>query len=167
MALTQVGALKIAAGKAGMTYQDYVRRTAEGEHWCTFHRQFHPVQAFGKDGSRASGLETKCKTARAEIHKVTYHPAVPLQLQQGPQWRVPARNGDRRQARRRINYLVEQGVLPHPNTLACTDCGHEWVKGERRHEYDHFEGYDASSQLAVQAVCTRCHHTRERLRNER
>lgn len=47
----------------------------------------------------------------------------------------PPRDGDRRQARQRINVEVRHGWRPHPNTIPCTDCAHVWSDGERRHEY--------------------------------
>jgi 5-methylcytosine-specific restriction endonuclease McrA len=79
-------------------------------------------------------------------------------------WLKPARGGDRKQARRRINYLVEKGRIPRPDDLACVDCGH---KGEdRRHEYDHARGYSAEHQLDVEAVCSKCHHARSDARGE-
>jgi hypothetical protein len=48
--------------------------------------------------------------------------------------------------------------------LPCTDCGHEWQPGERRHEYDHHLGYAPEHHEHVQVVCTVCHHERERAR---
>lgn len=73
----------------------------------------------------------------------------------------PPRDGDREQARQRVNVEVRTGRRPHPNTLPCTDCGHEWAAGERRHEYDHHLGYAAAHHMDVQAVCTTCHHLRD------
>lgn len=73
----------------------------------------------------------------------------------------PARDGDRKQARQRINVEVREGRRPHPNTLPCLDCGHVWSKGERRHEYDHHKGYTAEHHLDVEAVCTKCHAERD------
>lgn len=72
----------------------------------------------------------------------------------------PARDGDKLQARQRINVEVRTGRRPHPNRLSCTDCGHVWRKGERRHEYDHHKGYAAAHHLDVEAVCTVCHRGR-------
>ncbi len=74
---------------------------------------------------------------------------------------VPFRDGDVKQARRRVNYLVEADLIPAPNALPCVDCGHEWEEGERRHEYDHHRGYAAEHHETVEAVCTTCHHARE------
>lgn len=74
---------------------------------------------------------------------------------------MPARDGDKIQARQRINVEVRTGHRPHPNALPCVDCGHIWARGERRHEYDHFLGYAAEHHLDVQAVCSRCHTKRD------
>ena len=74
---------------------------------------------------------------------------------------MAAREGDYRQARRRVNYLVDLGLLPRPNNLPCADCGHVWKPGQLRHEYDHHLGYDAQHHEDVEAVCTPCHHDRE------
>ena len=41
----------------------------------------------------------------------------------------PPRDGDRKQARQRINVEVQAGRRPHPNSLPCTDCG-LWCAGE-------------------------------------
>jgi hypothetical protein len=72
-----------------------------------------------------------------------------------------ARDGDREQARQRINVEVRTGRRPHPNTLACVDCGHIWQEGDRRHEYDHHLGYAAERHLDVEPVCTTCHAQRD------
>lgn len=74
---------------------------------------------------------------------------------------MPPRDGDKVQARQRINVLVRTGRMPHPNTLACVDCGHTWTKGERRHEYDHHLGYAAEHHYDVEPVCTLCHAKRD------
>lgn len=76
----------------------------------------------------------------------------------------PPRDGDKLQARQRINVEVRTGRRAHPNTLACTDCSHVWGLGERRHEYDHHLGYAAAHHGDVQAVCTTCHATRDSAR---
>ena len=73
----------------------------------------------------------------------------------------PPRSGDKKQARQRINVDVRTGRRPHPNTLPCVDCGHIWKPGERRHEYDHYLGYDADHHQDVEVVCTTCHARRD------
>jgi len=73
----------------------------------------------------------------------------------------PPRDGDKAQARQRINVEVRSGRRPHPNTIPCSDCGHVWEEGERRHEYDHYMGYAPGHHLEVSAVCTTCHAKRD------
>ncbi len=73
----------------------------------------------------------------------------------------PPRDGDKIQARQRVNVEVRTGRRPHPNTLPCTDCGHVWRPGERRHHYDHHLGYAAEHHLDVEPVCTTCHAARD------
>ncbi len=77
---------------------------------------------------------------------------------------MPPRDGDKVQARQRINVEVRTGRRPHPNTLPCCDCGHQHGPGERRHEYDHHLGYDANHHGDVQPVCTLCHAKRDSAR---
>lgn len=76
----------------------------------------------------------------------------------------PARDGDKKQARQRINVEVRTGRRAHPNTLPCADCGHVWADGERRHEYDHHLGYAAQHHGDVESVCTSCHAKRDSLK---
>lgn len=67
----------------------------------------------------------------------------PLTGRSGPAPQPP-RDGDKVQARQRINVEVRTGRRPHPNALPCAGCGHVWREGERRHEYDHHLGYAAA-----------------------
>lgn len=50
--------------------------------------------------------------------------------------------------------------------LPCTDCGHVWGPGERRHEHDHHRGYEAEHHQDVEVVCTLCHRARCSARGE-
>ena len=163
MAQTQEGALKIAAKKAGVEVSQYVAEIKAGRKWCTLCRAWHSQNAFGKDSSRWDGLVPSCKESKNSFARNAYAPQPPL-----PKGRkfIPARDGDSKQARRRINYFVELGLFAHPNTLPCADCNHEWRDGERRHEYDHYLGYAPEHHETVQAVCSTCHHKREAARGE-
>lgn len=51
-----------------------------------------------------------------------------------------------------------------PDDVPCADCGDEVFANAYRHEYDHFMGYAAQHHETVQAVCSKCHHSREELR---
>lgn len=78
----------------------------------------------------------------------------------------PPRDGDKVQARQRVNVEVRSGRRGHPNTFACVDCGHVWQPGERRHEYDHHLGYAAEHHCDVEPVCTKCQRQRSIRRGE-
>ena len=78
----------------------------------------------------------------------------------GPAPHAP-RDGDKDQARHRVNVEVRTGRRPPANDLPCVGCGHVWRPGERRHEYDHYLGYSPQHHLDVEPVCTLCHHQRD------
>jgi hypothetical protein len=114
----------------------------------------------GPDNIADSGRH-KCKPCRNAYQRARY-------IKRGPPgrrgWIAPTRDGDRKQARRRVNYLVEQGLIPKPSDLGCMDCGDGVFPGNPRHEYDHARGYDGANQLYVEPVCSICHHNREAAR---
>lgn len=129
---------------------------------CAHCQAWKPLSAFARDRTRPDGLTywcSECRNERSRLRHVSRATGKPM----GPPPNAP-RDGDRRQARQRVNVEVRTGRRPHPNALPCTDCGHVWVPGERRHEYDHHLGYDGVHHLDVEPVCTTCHHERERSR---
>lgn len=164
MAQTRDGAIKVAAKKAGVCAEEYRRLMQEGMKWCTLCKAWHPRSEFASDRSRWDGLTAGCRFARNALAQAQYVPK-PKRVIKGRSF-VPARDGDVHQARRRVNYFVEAGIIPHPNALPCAACGHVWKEGERRHEYDHHLGYAAEHHECVEPVCTRCHAQREVLRKK-
>ena len=158
MGQTKDGALKIAASKIGVTLEDYRAKLAAGLKWCTGCKTWHNAEAFGVDLSRGDQRSAKCLSfGRVKQRAIRTPPA-----KRG--WIEAVRDGDKKQARRRINYLVEQGLIPHPDDLPCMDCGDMVFIEQFRHEYDHARGYDRENQLYVEPVCSRCHHSREEIR---
>lgn len=161
MAGTPEGALKRAAARADLGVNEYIDRLNAGLLYCWRCQDWHAADEFGKDSSRVSGRESSCRRSRNAARKQRYE----RRARPDPGRRfVEARGGDHLQARRRVNYLVDAGLIPGPNSLPCTDCGHEYGPGERRREYDHHHGYEAEHHECVEAVCTTCHHAREDLR---
>ena len=157
MAQTPAGAIKLAAARLGITLEEYQEHLLRGEKHCLRCRPLHPRSEFAKDRSRGDGLTPACRASRNRNSRERYTPRPRPPV--GRSFVAP-RDGDKLQARRRINYFVESGILPHPNTLACVDCGHLWSEGERRHEYDHHLGYAAEHHEQVESVCSHCHHER-------
>lgn len=146
---------------AGMSEAAYRERMASGDKWCYACKDWHGRDAFASDVSRGDGLSPICKkTANARCRRLYVRRTRPAP---GRRF-VPIRDGDKRQAERRVNHLVDVGLLPSPGALACCDCGHR--SRERRHEYDHYLGYAAEHHEHVQAVCSRCHRRRAIVRGE-
>ena len=143
MSGTLIGAVKVAAARIGLPLEQYEARRAAGEKWCTGCKAWHPATHFPVDRSRGDGVRAKCLTAERGRPR-------------GP--RDPAKE----RARRAVAYAVRKGTLPPPNSLPCTDCGH--LEPGRRHEYDHYKGYEPAQWLTVQPVCTLCHADREKER---
>lgn len=81
----------------------------------------------------------------------------PITGRPGPAPMQP-RDGDKIQARQRINVEVRSGRRHNPNSLPCVDCGH--FGDDVRHEYDHHLGYDSKNHYNVESVCAKCHHLR-------
>lgn len=162
MAQTREGAEKTAAKKCGLTVEEYRRRSASGEKHCRHCRCWKLIACYGIDSTRYDGLASICTACRKEQAKVQ-RVRKARTSKKGERF-APIRDGDKIQARARVNHLIKIGRLAKPDVLPCFDCGH--AGPDRRHEYDHFEGYSAEKQECVQAVCSACHANRSRQRGE-
>ena len=161
MSGTIIGAIRGAARRLGLSEADYREQLARGLKWCHGCRKWHQRVAFGSDRHRLDGLAAICLVKKAEAQKANYRPQA--RPKAGRRF-VPAREGDKHQARRRVNHLVAVGLLPPPAALPCCDCQH--IGANRRHGYDHFLGYTTAHHEHVQAVCSRCHRKRAIARAE-
>ena len=152
---------KATATRLGISLDEYLKRIALDQKWCSECKAWHPRSAFGVDNSRHDHLASGCLLSKQARNRRRYIP-VPAEArkQMGPPAFSP-RDGDKRQARQRINVQVRTGKRPRPNSLPCVDCGHVWAEGERRHEYDHYLGYGAAHHYDVEPVCSTCHAARE------
>lgn len=158
---TAEGALRTAAVRVGLSPDEYLARLSQGLRYCFRCVDWHPHSEFGKDVSRLDGLARACRRSLNAARRASYEqrprPSVGRSF-------VAARDGDARQARRRVNHLVAIGKLPRPNNEPCVDCGHVWSPNGKRHEYDHHFGYAAEHHEDVESVCSPCHHRREEAR---
>lgn len=136
--------------------------------WCTSCKTHHHRREFGKDKSRGDGLAARCLASRRSGNPKGWHSKPCINSITGKPGPAPShpRDGDKTQARQRINVEVRTGYRPHPNKLPCADCGHIWKLGERRHEYDHHMGYSPENHYEAEAVCTTCHRKRSVKRGE-
>lgn len=164
MSGSKLGSNKRRAKALGLSFEEYSAKLEAGEKWCSGCKAWHPIVHFKSDRSRTDGYATICSAARREQYQAKYIPSP--RISKLGEFFVPTRDGDKKQARARVNHHIATGLLPDPNTLPCADCTHRWSQGERRHEYDHHKGYSAEHQLDVEAVCTTCHHARSDARGE-
>lgn len=140
---------------------------ANGLRWCSRHKDWHLRSHFGSDASGIDGISSSCLASRRQFYGKTYLPVPPDQRRPMGPPAAPARDGDRLQARQRINVEVRTGRRPRPRDLPCVDCGHVYSANDpRRHEYDHYLGYTADHHLDVEPVCTLCHRKRSERRGE-
>jgi hypothetical protein len=155
--------MKIVASKADISIEEYIKRLTDGYKWCYHCKTFELVGKFGKDSSRYDGLTPLCMESKNYRSRKRYIPVPAELIRHGPLPK-PSRDQDKVQARQRINVLVRTGKIPHPNTRDCFDCSHMWIRGGRRHEYDHYLGYKPEFHYKVQPVCSKCHAAREKSR---
>lgn len=162
MGQTKEGAIKTFCKLQKIDLSTYYSKTNNGLKWCVGCKDWHNIQNFGKDKSRYDGLSSTCLKYR----RLTYNNNYIKKTTRKKGYRIAkVRDGDKKQARHRVNHLVEIGLLPNPNKLPCSDCDHIYKKGGKRHEYDHYLGYSGQHHEVVEVVCSTCHHKRERGRN--
>lgn len=159
---SKAGALQVAAKRIGISVDEYLRNISDGFKWCHVCKSWRERSSFSSDRSRNDGLTASCRDCRSKTSKSKYQPR---DRKRGRRYAV-ARDGDQSQARGRVNHLSRVGVLPKPNKVPCVDCGH--VGDDRRHEFDHFAGYQSDQHELVEVVCSKCHskrHPKSRCRN--
>lgn len=147
---SRLGVEKIAAGRVGLTLSDYRELVSLGLKWCTGGKAWHSRTKFRPDATRGDGLAAKCLAFIRNFH-----------AGKGRGTRIPDPIKER--ARGLINQRVKRGALPNPNKLKCLDCGH--LGDDRRHEYDHYAGYEGENAVRVEVVCALCHRARHKKGN--
>jgi hypothetical protein len=159
---SRIGALKIAASRRCLSLEEYRAKIDAGLKWCTGCKEWHPVEQFNADRSRGDSRAVRCAMSDQSRDRRSY-----FRREKEPKPRrgiriISARDGDKRQARSRVNILVRSGIIAAPGTLPCLDCGDV----RQRHTYDHHLGYAAEHHEHVQPVCYQCHALRSVQRGE-
>ena len=113
MSQTPEGALKVAATRAGLGVNEYIDRLNAGLLHCWRCQDWHDAEEFGKDSSRVSGRAASCRRSKNDAARQRYE----RRERERGRALVAPRDDDRHQARRRVNYLVDLGILPGPNDL--------------------------------------------------
>lgn len=160
---SSAGALKTAVSRTGLSIEAYLSYVAAGLKRCSKCKHWKPLSAFNADNSRGDGRASRCRVCVSTGKPRGWHGRPNVNPQTGRPGPAPdePRDGDKIQARHRVNVEVRTGRRPHTNSLPCVDCGHIWKPGERRHEYDHHLGYASEHHLHIEPVCTTCHATRD------
>ena len=157
MAITIEGAKKIAAKKLGITLNRYLGFEKSGFKYCCGCKKWHAKNRFKKDKSRTDGLSAQCSSWRSLLSRRLY---VKRPRPKPGRRFIAARNGDIKQAGRRVNHLIAVGLLSSPRTLPCNECGHAYRKGGMRHDYHHYKGYSSEHHETVEVLCRSCHSKR-------
>jgi hypothetical protein len=160
MAQTKIGGSKVAAGKLGISVEKYIQNIQSGLKWYSACRLWLQCDSFGQDKSSFDGKNSRCKVCQRALYRKKYKP-IPIEQRKPRGFNTkPSRDGDKNQARAKVNYAVTCNKLPHARNVPCFDCGH--IGSDRLHEYDHYKGYDAINDLEVEYVCVPCHVKRGR-----
>lgn len=145
-----------AAKLMGISLESYRAKLAEGLKACNVCHEWKALDCFNIDRSRVDGRVSKCRDCQNQIGRDGYSP-------KGPRAKgrvlVEPRDGDKLQARGRVNSLIEAGLLPRPATLPCVECGH--TGPDRRHEYHHHKGYSVQHREDVVVLCVKCHRQKD------
>lgn len=150
------GAEITAARRVGLTVDEYQARVVQGLKFCTNCKTWHPLEDFGSDASRSDGRAAHCRISKRAGQRDRYIP----RLRADGQRHAPARDGDVKQARRRLTHLIAIGRVPHPSKLACVKCGHTGT--DRQHVYRHSQGFAPEHHETVEVMCCRCDPARKR-----
>ena len=164
MAQTKSGAIKVSAKKLGISVEEYIQFVESGLKNCFRCKQWLSKDMFQTDKSRFDGKNASCTQCRNAYCR-SKHKSIPKELRK-PMGLPPSpcRDGDKIQARAKINRLIQSEKLANPNSLPCVDCNH--LGSDKRHEYDHYKGYAGINHLEVECVCTSCHAKREKQRRD-
>lgn len=157
MAQTKQGAIKVAASRLGISREEYILNIKNGLKWCTGCKKWHHYTAFGLNKLKTDGLAQSCLAFNREYHKKRYAKKEKVS-RRGCRY-VKARDGDKKQARRRVNHMVDVGLLPNPNDLPCSNCNNK--NESKRNEYHHHNGYSPEHHEDVVVLCTYCHSREE------
>ena len=96
--------IRAGATKLGISAEEYAAHVDRGEKWCAACKDWHPLDAFGRDRNQASGRSSRCLSADAAMKRV----------------RAAARRGER--TRRRTSDQVD--LLHEVYTMAAAKVPH-------------------------------------------
>ena len=132
------GTLKVAAGKLGLSYEEYKGRLESGQRWCTTCHAWKSSGEFGRDRHRFTGVAAHCLSCRRVKHPRNRRFIRPSQ-----------KVGN--QASEAVRQAIKQGFLAPANQRRCSKCGMS------ADHYHHYLGYAQIHHLDVLPMCVSCH----------
>ena len=81
---SKLGALKVAAKRIGISFEEYQDKLEAGLKWCAYCRSWKPREQFYPDRSRGDGLSARCidcSRARSNKKRIGSPPSKKIQSQ--------------------------------------------------------------------------------------
>lgn len=133
---SRAGALKVAAGRIGLTLEAYLKHVQAGLKWCYKCKKWKQKPCFHQDKNRGDGLAAACSGCRSRGGILVSFSGSP---------NIKAR------AVEAIRSGIRAGQIPRPESLPCADCGSDAAL------YHHHHGYSQPHWFDVVALCNPCH----------
>jgi len=178
MAQTKEGAIKVSVNKMGISIEEYLQHSSNGEKRCSKCATWKPTAMFPQNSGPKNAVSGTClECSRVLVKKSNKGRVSPFkghshtdqakdqmsQIHRGPsnhRWKggVSCRKTPRDKlhtlAKRAVNHAVEAGRMAKPSTLPCFDCGGQAA------QYHHHRGYERPHWFDVHALCKKCHLAR-------
>src|SRR5579862_2651674 len=103
MGQTKEGAQKAAAFYFGISHEELLSRQAAGLKHCSRCKEWIRIELFGRDRSRGDGRSSICNHCKAKKSKTERPPVMPEDRKPMGPAPAPERDGDKLQARARVN----------------------------------------------------------------
>jgi len=126
---------------------------------CSHCKKIKSVLEFYKHKNIKDGFQKQCKDCQSRYPK-TENGKQAIRKAQKKHWKTPKGKVTRKRykenhphhvkARRKVDYAVEKGILPRPDSFGCSFCHKQAT------EYHHNLGYEFEHWLDVIPVCHKC-----------
>ena len=117
---------------------------------CPKCKTFNPTSKFDKDRTKKDGYHSACKDC-VRTYKQGYRQTEKgKESQKRRSEKKRAKFPKRIKARQILNYAVQRGKIPRPESINCA-CK------QPAKEYHHHKGYEPEHWLDVVALCSKCH----------
>jgi len=132
---SKVGAIKVAAGRLGVSVEEYTAHLESGLKWCHICKSWKPRASFNVDRSRGDGLSAKCQPCiRVPERKLTKGRASPFK---GQQHTVDARQKMSEAAKKRVSNRTGKRHTEETRRKISEITRERTPRGEQHYAYSH------------------------------